>query len=151
MFLDYRDAQGIRRAKQFARKKDADDFESKAGWEVRQGTHTADAQSITIERAAELWLARGRRENLEQSTLDAYGQHVHLHILDCRSIFRGKRLNQLTRPMVEEYRDWLLDNNRSRAMAKRVLRSLTSIIKEAQRIGYVAQNVATGVTVKRSG
>jgi integrase len=146
--VDYRDSGGRRRAKQFARKKDADAFESQAGWEVRQGTHTADSQSITVERAAELWLGRGRREDLEQSTLDAYGQHVALHI--CPQI-GTKRLNQLTKPAIEEYRDWLLDNGRSRAMAKRVLRSLTSILKEAQRVGYVAQNVAQGVTVKRSG
>src|SRR5690606_37132936 len=63
----------------------------------------------------------------------------------------AKKLNQLSKPMIEEFRDWLLDNGRSKPMAKRVLGSLTALIKEAERVGYVAQNVAKGVTVKRSG
>lgn len=146
--VDYRDAAGARRNKQFARKKDAEAFETQARHEVRQGTHTADSQSITVEQAGENWIARGRREGLEESTLDPYDQHLRLHILPKLG---GRRLNQITRPMVEEFRDWLLDNGRSRAMAKRVLGSLTALIKEAERTGYVAQNVAKGVTVKRSG
>ncbi|MDG2001921.1 MAG: tyrosine-type recombinase/integrase, partial [Novosphingobium sp.] len=77
-----------------------------------------------------------------------YGQHVRLHI---KPFLGGKRLNQLTTPMVEKYRDQLLDTGRSRAMAKKILRSLSSLIREAQRIGQVGQNVAQGVTVKRSG
>lgn len=146
--VDYRDSAGKRRAKQFARKKDADAFVTTASWEVRQGTHTPDSQSITVAKAAENWLARGHRENLELATLNGYGQHVELHI---KPSLGGKRLNQLTKPMIEEFRDHLLDSGRSRPLAKTVLRSLTSIIKEAQRVGQVAQNVAHGVTVKRSG
>lgn len=146
--VDYRDGAGKRRSKQFDRKKDADAFATTANWEVKQGTHTADSQSITVQKAAENWIKRGELEKLELSTLNAYGQHVDKHILpELGSI----KLNQLTRPRIEEYRDWLLGNGRSRDMAKRVLRSLTSIVKEAQRVGYVAQNVALGVTVKRSG
>ena len=146
--VDYRDSAGTRRNKQFNRKKDAEAFETRARHEVRQGTHTADSQSITIEQAGENWIARGEREGLEKSTLDPYRQHLKLHILPKLA---GRRLNQLTKPAVEEFRDWLLDNGRSRAMAKRVLGSLTALIKEAERTGYVAQNVAKGVTVKRSG
>lgn len=74
--------------------------------------------------------------------------HLNKHIVP---FIGAKKLNQLTRPMIEEFRDKLLDEGRSRAMAKRVLSSLFSIIKEAQRLGYVAKNVAEGVTVKRSG
>lgn len=146
--VDYRDSAGTRRNKQFSRKKDAEAFETRARHEVQQGTHTADSQSITIEQAGENWIARGEREGLEQSTLDPYRQHLKIHILPKLA---GRRLNQLTKPAVEEFRDWLLDNGRSRAMAKRVLGSLTALIKEAERTGYVAQNVAKGVTVKRSG
>lgn len=145
--VDYRDPQGKRRAKQFVRKKEADEFATKAGWEVKQGTHTADSQSITVKRAGELWLARGRREGLEQSTLDAYDQHVRLHI---DPLLGAKKLNQLTKPAVEAFRDTLLDSGRSKPMVSRVLRSLSSIVTEAERVGYVAQNVARGVTLRRS-
>lgn len=146
--VDYRDSAGKRRAKQFKLKKQADAWALKTGVEVADGTHTADSQSVTVATAAEDWLAHGRRENLEQSTLGAYEQHVRLHITP---FIGGKKLTQLTRPMVEEFRDALLDSGRSRAMAKRVLGDLTAIVKNAMRLGYVAKNVCVGVTVKRSG
>jgi integrase len=144
--VDYRDGQGKRRAKQFVRKKEADEFASKSGHEVRQGTHTADSQSINVSRAAELWIARGRREGLEASTLLAYDQHVRLHI---DPLLGAKKLNQLSKPVVEAFRDELLDTGRSKAMVGRVLRSLTSLVTEAERLGYVAQNVCKGVKLKR--
>lgn len=146
--VDYRDAQGKRRAKQFARKKDADAYVTKASWEVSQGTHTADSQSITVEKAGANWIARAEREELEPSTIKSYREHLRLHI---NPLLGSRRLNQLTKPMVEEYRDQLLDTGRSRAMAAKILRSLSSLLKEAQRVGYVGQNVAQGITVKRSG
>ncbi len=77
--VDYRDAGGHRRSKQFKRKKEADVFAATATWELRQGTHTADSQSIIVAKAADNWLARGCRENLEASTIAAYRQHVYLH------------------------------------------------------------------------
>lgn len=144
----YKDASGHRRAKQFDRKKEAEAWLVNASWEVKQGTHTPESKSISVTKAAANWLKRGERERLEQTTIDAYEQHVRLHIVP---LLGAKRLNQLTKPMIEEFRDWLLDNGRSRAMAKRVLGSLSALIKEAERVGYVAQNVARGITVKRSG
>lgn len=146
--VDYKDASGKRRSKQFARRKDADAYLTKASWEVSQGTHTPDSQSITVEKAGANWIARAEREELEPSTIKSYREHLKLHI---EPNLGAKRLNQLTKPMVEEYRDQLLSTGRSRAMAAKILRSLSSIMKEAQRVGHVAQNVAHGVTVKRSG
>jgi len=144
---DYRDAAGKRRSKQFARKKEADAFATKAGYEVSQGVHTPDRESITVEQAGKNWLARGARENLEQSTLAMYEQHLRLHITP---LLGAKRLNQLTKPMIEEYRDDLLDSGRSRAITRKILGSLSSLVKEAQRKGFVAQNVAEDVTARRS-
>jgi len=144
--VDYRDAGGRRRSKQFARKKDADAWLTQAAWHVTQGTHTPDSQSITVKRAGELWLARARRESLEPATIAAYDQHVRLHI---NPMCGDKKLSHLTTPMIEGYRDQLMDNL-SRPMAARVLRSFASIIAEAQRRGHVAQNVAAGVRVRRA-
>lgn len=144
--VDYRDGQGVRRSKQFAKKREADEFELTAGVEVRQGTHTADSQSITVARAGELWIARAEREDLEASTIAAYRQHVRLHI---DPLLGTRKLNQLTKPIVEAYRDNLLETGRSRAMVSRVLRSLTSIVSEAERVGYVAKNPCKGVALRR--
>lgn len=144
--VDYKDSSGKRRSKQFARKKDADAWLTQAAWHVTQGTHTPDSQSITVKKAGELWLARARRENLEETTIAAYDQHVRLHI---NPLCGDRKLSQLTKPALERYRDDLMEKL-SRPMAMRVLRSLTSIIAEAQRRGHVAQNVAAGVKVRRA-
>ncbi|MCW3796486.1 site-specific integrase [Sphingomonas sp. BN140010] len=144
--VDYRDNAGKRRGKQFARKKDAEAWLTQAAWHVSQGTHTADSQSITVAKAAEQWIERGRRDGLEPTTIAAYDQHARLHLVP---LCGSKRLSQLTTPMVEGYRDQLVDKL-SRPMAIRVLRSLSSIISEAQRRGQVAQNVARNVKVKRA-
>jgi integrase len=144
--VDYRDSLGARRSKQFPRKKDAERWLVDAAWQVSRGTHTADSQSVTVEKAAGLWLDRAARDELEESTIASYEQHVRLHILP----LCGKtKLSQITRPNAETLRDQLLDRL-SRAMAARVLQSLTGIAAEAQRRGLIAQNVFAGVTVRNT-
>jgi integrase len=144
--VDYRDNSGARRAKQFARKKDAEAWQTEAAWQISQGTHTPGSQSITVAKASELWLARARREELEPTTIASYDQHVRLHI---RPLIGDRKLNQLTKPIIEAFRDQLVET-RSRAMASRVMRSLSGIVAEAERRGFVAQNVAAGVAVRRA-
>jgi integrase len=143
--VDYRDTAGKRRSKQFSRKKDADAWSTQAAWHVSQGTHTPDSQSITVSAAAKQWIERARRDKLEPTTIAGYDQHVRLHI---EPLCGAAKLSQLTAPMIAGYRDQLLDKL-SRPMAIRVLRSLTSIIADAQGRGQVAQNVAQAVKVKR--
>ena len=55
--VDYRDQAGKRRSKQFARKKDAESWLVSAAWQVSQGTHTHDRDSVTVREAAKLYLA----------------------------------------------------------------------------------------------
>jgi hypothetical protein len=74
-------------------------------------------------------------------TLRQYGQHVKLHIV--HRIGRVK-LAKLTRAQVEQFRKSLLDEL-SLALARKVLTSLKSILKQA---GYL--HVAIGVGIKRS-
>jgi integrase len=102
---------------------------------------------VTIKTAGENWLKHARREGLEPTTVDAYDQHLRLHIVP----FIGtKKLSQLTRPHVETFRNTLIDNGRSRDMANRVIGSLVSLIGEAERLGHVAKNVAKGVRRRRN-
>lgn len=143
--VDYKDNAGVRRARQFARKKDAEAWLTQAAWQVAQGTHTADSQSITVAKAGDLWLARAHREGLEPTTIAAYEQHLRLHI---RPRIGERRLSQLTKPAIEMFRDELVESL-SRPMAAKVLRSLSSLIGEAERRGFTAQNVAAGVGVRR--
>lgn len=143
--VDYKDQAGKRRAKQFARKKDAEAWLVGAAWQVSQGVHTADSQSVTVAAAADLWIKKAEAEGRERGTIVQYGQLARKHIVP---FIGAEKLSRLTRPAVEAYRDDLI-KTRSKAMAGKAVRALSSIITEAQRRGLVAQNVASGVKVVR--
>ncbi|MEH6716516.1 tyrosine-type recombinase/integrase [Parasphingorhabdus flavimaris] len=144
--VDYRDQSGKRRSKQFSRKKDAETWSVTALAEVQTGVHTADSQSITVARAADMYLDSIRALDREITTIAAYEQHIRIHILPkCGAV----KLSQLTAPGVKRYLDdWL--RSLSRAMATRIWRTFKAIINEAQVSGYVAQNVALSVRPSRA-
>ena len=140
--VDYRDGAGVRRHRQFATKRKADDFHAKAHTEVVAGIHTPDSASGTVADAAKLWIARCEREGLEAATLLDYRQHLKLHI---EPYLAATKLSRLTVPAVNAFRDLLLDNGRSPDMVRRVMRSLASLIGEAQVRGLAAVNNAQAV------
>ncbi len=133
---DYRDGTGARRHRQFATKKEADAFLLTVRGQVRDGIHVAASQSISVADAAKLWLERGKAEQLEASTLASYKQHVDLHIVP---LIGATKLSTLTAVSVQAFADDLA-KTRSRAMVRKVLRSLSGIFTEAQRRGKVAHN-----------
>lgn len=149
---DYRDGGGNRRHKQFPTKRAADDFLLIARGEVRAGVHTPDSQTITVAKAADNWLARARMENRETSTIASYEQHVDLYI---KPLLGGRKLNEVTTPMVQEFADELTQTRSkktgkilSRAMVKKVVGSLSSIYSEAQRLGKSATNPVKAVRIR---
>lgn len=141
--VDYRDQSGKRRAKQFARKKEAEEYADRARTEVRQGTHTHDRDSITISVAADLWIAAAEAEGLERSTTKRYRELNQLHI---QPRLGGLKLTALTKPMVQDFRLELLQT-KSRAMAGKILSALSAILSNAMEIGAINQNVASTVKV----
>lgn len=145
--VDYRDQSGKRRSKQFARKKDAEKWNVGAAWQVSQGTHTVDSESITVADATQLWVDKAVAEDRERSTVKQYRELKRLHI---DPFIGGVKLSRLSMPMAEQFRDDLVAS-RSRAMAGKAVRALSMALSEAQRRGLVAQNVAKGVKVIRKG
>lgn len=145
--VDYRDQAGKRRAKSFARKKDAEAWLVGAAWQVSQGVHTPDSASVTVKKAAQLWIEKAEAEDRERSTIKQYKELERLHI---SPLIGNIKLSRLTMPMVEQYRDDLVAT-RSRAMAGKAVRALSMVLAEAQRRGLVGQNVAKGVKVVRQG
>lgn len=141
--VDYRDQSGKRRAKQFARKKEAEEYAASAVNEVRQGTHTHDRDSITVSVAADLWIAAAEAERLERSTTKRYRELAELHI---KPRFAELKLTSLTKPLVQDFRLELLQT-KSRAMASKVLRALSAILSNAMEIGAINQNVAATVKI----
>lgn len=144
--VDYKDQYGQRKTRQFPRRKEADEWNTRAAWQVSQGTHASESKSITVAQAGVFWLEARRADSLEPSTLAAYDQQLRLHI---NPRWGAIKISQLTTPMVEKFKDELV-TSLSRPMAIRVLRSFKAIITEAVRLGYAAHNVALPVKVKRS-
>jgi hypothetical protein len=128
---------GERHIETFKRKKDADAFAQQVGVDIRAGTHTPASKSITVAQAAEDWIKSVELEGREASTIAQYRQHAR-HITDRVG---SQKLAKLTTPRVNTFRDDLLVSM-SRAMARKVLSSLKSLLRDAQRRGNVAQNVA---------
>ena len=140
--VDYVDQDGDRHIETFKRKKEADAFHAQVGVDVRAGTYTAPSKSITVKEAAEDWIKSVALEGREVSTLAQYRQHaVHIN-----SRIGNVKLAQLTAPGINKFRDDLL-RSMSRAMARKILSSLKSLLRHAQGRGNVAQNVALAVKI----
>ena len=143
--VDYSDQNGGRHIQTFGRKKDADEYHATVRVDVRQGVHTPQGKSLTVAAAAEDWIGFVKLEGRERSTVAQYRQHVDHHI---KPRIGREKLAKLTTPRINAFRDDLLANM-SRAMAKKVLTSLKSLLRDAKRRGNVAQNVALDVSISK--
>jgi integrase len=144
--VDYVDQYGERHIKTFAKKRDADAHHAIVGVAVRNGTHAADSKSVTVARAAELWLESCEAAGLERTTTAGYRQHADLHITP---ILGALRLSQLTVPLLRGFEDRLRRDGRSPTMVRKVRRSLGGILADAQERGLVAQNVVYSLRKNR--
>ena len=146
--VDYADQDGERHIRTFDRKKEADAFHATVRVDVGRGTHTAPSKSVTVREAGQLWLATGKNNSLERTTLDSYRAHLDLHIMP----FLGSvKLASLTTAAIRQFEDRLRANGRTPVMTKRVLTSLGSLLADAQERGLVAQNVVRSLRTNRRG
>jgi integrase len=136
---------GERHIETFKRKKDADDYANKVGVDIKSGTHTPLSRSITVREAAEDWIRAVELNGRERGTVVMYRQHLGVHILPRLG---SHKLASLTTPKVHAFKDGLLADGVSHAMARKVLTSLKSLIGDAQRRGNLAQNVALNVRIE---
>jgi integrase len=144
--VDYVDQHGERHIKTFARKHDADAHHAIVGVAVRAGTHTADSKSVTVARAAELWLESCEAAGLERTTLTSYRQHAECHITP---VLGALKLSQLTVPLVRGFEERLRKDGRSPAMVRLARRALGGILADAQERGLVGQNVVYSLRKNR--
>src|SRR4051794_21626631 len=143
---DYFDQKRKRHIKTFPTRKEADAWLVKTRGEVQKGTHTPESSSCTVTEAAELWLKKCQLEGLERTTIDGYRGNVELHIIP---LIGHEKLAKLTTVRVKTFSNDLRDVRKlSNTMARKVLVSFKSILKEAHELGLVAQNVATPVNIK---
>ena len=135
--VDYIDQNGERQRQSFRLKKSADAFALTAQVEVREGTHVPEPDSVTVAVAGERWIASAEANELEPTTIGQYRQHRRLHI----NPFLGKvKLTKLHVPMVRDFADKLRANGRSATMVKYVVRSLGSLLADAQERGLIVRN-----------
>jgi integrase len=140
---DYHDQHKKRHLKTFSTRKAAAAWLVETQGEVTRGTHTPERASVNVWEAAQLWLERGKVEELERGTMRNYDQIVRLHIAPTLG---AAKLAQLSTPMLESWRDRLVARC-SRTRARKVLGILKAILSEAQRRGLVGQNAALPVKV----
>ena len=100
----------------------------------------------TITEASKMWLRRCELERLERATLHSYRGHVKNHI---EPKMGHLLLGELTAVHVRDFLDRMLLDS-TRAMAKKCLTTLRSIISVAQERGLVQHNVARDVKLRRS-
>lgn len=104
------------------------------------------ADMWTISEVAQMWLRRCEVEKLERATLHSYRGHVRNHI----EPKMGKLLlKELTVADVREFLDTMLSES-TRAMAKKCLTTLRSMINAAIERGLVAHNVAREAKLRRT-
>jgi integrase len=159
---NYTDSKGVRRLKTFAKKKDADSFAAMTAVEIKEGTHVADSDSVTVKKAGELWIASGEAEGLEPSSIEQRKQHLKYHI---EPLIGAVPLPKITVPAVRQFQDDLRDTpypddfpkaslrgeKRSAAIIKRATVSLGSLLSDAQERGLVVRNAVHEMSKRRKG
>ena len=109
------------------------------------GTHTPASKSITVAEAAER-LDQACVELERRERARSHGAVSPARALHINRAHRQQRLASLTTPRINTFRDDLLASM-SRPWRRKVLTSLKSLLKDAQRRGNVAQNVARAVAI----
>jgi integrase len=139
--VDYRDAAGVRRAKQFTKKAEAEAHRRKVERELDDGTHMADTASITVANAVDRWIAAGRLRDWRTSTerqAQQHGEHINRRLGEFK-------LSKLTHHDIEAFAICLV-NDMSRPLAKKVLTSLKAVLRKSRR-GHLVD----GVSIKSNG
>ena len=150
--LDYRDHEGKRRIETFKKKKDADARAAEVAVDIKVGVHVPRGASITVAEAGENWIAertgRDGDERLEKGTLLQYRQHLDLHINNKEYGIEHIKLADLSTPGVAAFEQAMREAKVSAAMRRKILVSLSSLLREAMRTGQINRNVMDGMRTK---
>src|SRR5262245_54868743 len=95
----------IRVTKAFRTQADARAWVAESTVNVASGKFAPSSKSITVEQAADNWLAYVRGEQRERTTIDSYKLHLRLYI---KPRLGHVKLAELTTPSVETFRDGLV-------------------------------------------
>ena len=151
--VSYRDGSGRRRFKQFPTRKAAENWSARTHIEVLDGTHVAEADSLTLARVAEAWRSHIRSEvmanRMERSTGEYYEGLLDNHVLDPEVGVGMVKMNRLNLPTTNLFRDRLLES-RSGGVTRRSISVLKLIIDYGIGRGWATINHAKDIRIRRS-
>lgn len=137
---------GIRRRQLYARTK------SEALQKLRElqsqrdlGVHVEPSR-LTVAQYFENWLVQIVRPSVRPSTLRDYKRYVNSRILPA---IGSLQLRRLTAPRIQSVLAELEERHTSAALRRKVYVVLSSALRQAQRLGYLPNNVCFGVTPPR--
>lgn len=145
--LDYRDRDGKRRTETFKKKKDTDERAAEVAVDIRAGVHVPRSSSITVAEAGENWISRSEENELERGTVQQYRINLDCHI---RPYIGHAKLADLMTPDVNGFLKELYTAGMSVALRRKVLVSLSSILRLAVNQGHVKFNAADPCKVNTS-
>jgi integrase len=136
--VDYFDAKGVRRLKTFRTKREADDWRSGAKIELKQGTHVAARDGVTVADAGKLWIEACETDKIEPATVERYKQILNLHIVP----YLGRlKLHEITVPRLRAFEDELRAAGASHSLIKSAVTRLSGLLSDAVDRGLVPGNV----------
>ena len=134
-------------------KYDAENWMARTQVNIIEGTHIADAESPSVHVVVEEWRKYLRAEvmanRFERVTGDQCERIADNHILDDEIGVGSIKLNRLTRPAVNAFRDRLL-TSRSEDMTRRTITTLALVNDFAIDRGWANLNNARGIKVRRT-
>lgn len=144
--VDYVDADGKRRAKQFHTKKEAVAYETIVRSELMTGTHIAEAATTTVQAAKELLIATLEADGAAPSTLENYENYYRNHVAP---YVGGRLLTRITPADVQDWLDRLRKDGRTADTIRRARNVLAAVIDEALRRRLVAGNPVRALHPRR--
>jgi integrase len=129
--------------------KEAREFRENSAARSTSGPLSKDIR--TVEQGLQKWLdvcekeGRNGRDPVTAGTLENYRYRKNII-----SAYDWKKpLHELTAPDIVEFRSWLLLNH-SRAVARKALTSLHSMVQELMTRGVLAHDVVSGITIQNN-
>ena len=135
---DYFDQDGKRHIKTFELKRDADDWLSKTQVEVKEGVHTPDHNSITVNDAINLW-AKNKEIYCRRSSMETFSNNI--------GRLRSAGIDNVKLSRLTEQNVWNFFEDVAREVtpsaAHRALEAFKELVKFAKRGGFAIKALST--------
>ena len=116
----------------------------------RESSSPMNPEIKTVQDSVNLWLKICDKEGLNgREPITNYTLKNYQYRADYIKLYPwNKSLRKITAPDVVEFRSWLLQRGMSRDLARKILATLQSVIKEMTLRGHISNNVAAGISIR---